>query len=127
MFPLNPVVLKLIGVAALFLGGIYAGVRIESDHRDAQLLVQERAYQEVYHSKVVFSNEIAKQLEVQRGKRKIVFRTIERQVQTVLERPVYHIVCFDPDGVRLTNEAAAGRSGAGERAREVPGGAAGAN
>lgn len=52
-------------------------------------------------------------------------RVITREVERVVESPVYRDVCLDPDGLRLVAATAAGAaSGAGEPAPAVPASAA---
>ncbi len=47
-------------------------------------------------------------LEQDREKARTVYRTITKEVDRVVEKPVYRDACFDPDGVRLANAALAG-------------------
>ena len=51
-----------------------------------------------------------KGLEADRGKEKIVYRTITQQVDRIVERPVYRAECFDADGLRLARCAILGQS-----------------
>ncbi|QNK67824.1 hypothetical protein [Variovorax sp. PAMC26660] len=53
-----------------------------------------------------------------------VYRT--QQVDRIVERPVYRDACFDDDGLRVLNDAIAGRAPAGEPATTLPGPGAGA-
>lgn len=55
------------------------------------------------------ANEAAKNYEQQKEVERSKSETITREVQTVIERPVYINTCFDDDGVHLVN--AAGDSG----------------
>ena len=47
-------------------------------------------------------------LEDQHEKTKIIYRTITRTVDKLVERPVYRAVCLDDDGVREANAALTG-------------------
>jgi len=58
------------------------------------------------------ANEAAKNYEQQKEVERSKSETITREVQTVIERPVYINTCFDDDGVHLVN--AAGDSGKSE-------------
>lgn len=58
------------------------------------------------------ANEAAKNYEQQKEVERSKTETITREVQTVIERPVYINTCFDDDGVHLVN--AAGDSGKSE-------------
>jgi hypothetical protein len=49
-----------------------------------------------------------------------VFRTITKEVEHVVEKPVYRNVCIDPDGLRVANRAIAGGSAASGPAPAVP-------
>ena len=50
----------------------------------------------------------ATKLEVGNVKAKVIFRTITREVDKIVEKEVYRHVCFDADGVRLANAALRG-------------------
>ncbi len=52
----------------------------------------------------------AKALEVDRGKAKIVYRTITREVDRIVTRDVYRNVCLDADGLRIARCAIRGES-----------------
>ena len=51
------------------------------------------------------ANEAAKNYEQQKEVERSKTETITREVQKIVERPVYINTCFDDDGVRLINEA----------------------
>ena len=48
--------------------------------------------------------------EVDRGKTKVIYRTIKEQVATYIDRPIYRTDCFDADGLRDANAALLGKS-----------------
>ena len=48
--------------------------------------------------------------EADRAKTKIIYRTIEKQVATYIDRPIYSSNCFDADGLRDANSALLGKS-----------------
>ncbi len=52
----------------------------------------------------------AEKLEVKREKAKIIYRTITKEVDKVVERPVYRNTCLDADGLRLARCAIRGQS-----------------
>lgn len=54
-------------------------------------------------------------LEKDRTKTKIIYRTIEKQVATYIDRPIYRSDCFDADGLRDANAALRGESTAGPK------------
>lgn len=49
-------------------------------------------------------------LEVEREKQQVVYRTITQSVDKIIERPVYHNVCLDADGLCLANAGIRGES-----------------
>lgn len=51
---------------------------------------------------------IVVELEDERKKSKIVYRTITKEVEKIVDRPIYSSQCFDSDGVRLYNDALKG-------------------
>lgn len=52
-------------------------------------------------------NLAATELEKGNAKARVVYRTITREVDKIVERPVYRNVCFEPDGLRRANAALA--------------------
>lgn len=54
------------------------------------------------------SGTAAKSLEDRNAKAKVVYRTITQQVDKYIDRPVYHNLCFDDDGLRDANAALLG-------------------
>ena len=48
------------------------------------------------------------ELEAERAKSKIVYKTVTRQVDKIIDRPVYRNVCLDADGLRDANAALSG-------------------
>lgn len=46
---------------------------------------------------------------------------VEKEVERVVEKPVYRNVCVDPDGLRILSDEIAARAAAGQPARAVPG------
>jgi hypothetical protein len=104
--------LALLGVAfaAAFVGGwTVQGWRLNAKH-SAEILVAARKAKEAYEAKEKQYNEASAALEVARNEREIVYRTIEKQVEKIVDRPVYLNVCLDDDGLRIVNDALAGRA-----------------
>jgi len=48
-------------------------------------------------------SDAVKELENVRAQRKIIVRTVTRQVDKIVDRPIYSNVCLDADGVRSVN------------------------
>lgn len=60
-------------------------------------------------------------LEVDRGKAKIIYRTITKEVDKIVLRDVYRNICFDDDGLRAANTALIGAlTSAAKPDRAVP-------
>ena len=60
-------------------------------------------------------------LETDREKTKVAYRTVTKQVDKIVERPVYRNLCFDADGLRSANVALSGAlTPATEPDRPVP-------
>jgi hypothetical protein len=96
--------------AALFFAGWTAqGWRLNAKH-DAEQLAQAKQAKEAYDAKAKQYNEAAQALEAAKNEREIVYRTITKQVEKVVERPVYRNVCLDSGGLQLINDALAGRA-----------------
>ena len=55
----------------------------------------------------------AKELEIERAKKKVVYRTITQTVDRIVDRPVYSNICLDDDGLRCLDAAIRGESAAG--------------
>lgn len=79
------------------------------------VLAQDKADEEA----TVKYNAIAQQLEEAKNARHIVTRTITKQVDKIVDRPVYRNICLEPDGLQLINRALTG-TGSSESAATVP-------
>jgi hypothetical protein len=105
-------------------GGLAAGAsaayKITADHYDAMAAKAQKEAADAYQARTVELNAIAAQLEQVRHERKIVYRTIARDVEKVVTRDVYRNVCLDADGVRIINDALAGRASPSEPAATMP-------
>ena len=117
---MNPLFIKLLIIAALVAGAFIAGIKVESNHRDAQLLTQERAYIAQYKVEVARGSALATALEEKRIVTRTLYKTITRHVDKVTERTVYRGICVDDDGVRLVNDALTRRAPASERDAALP-------
>jgi hypothetical protein len=124
-----PLPFLVASTVAAFVIGAGAGVKITADHYQAAAARSQQEAAGAYQARTVELNDIAAQLEQSRHERKTVYRTITREVDKVVSRDVYRNVCLDSDGVRLVNDALAGRASAGQPADAVPaaGAAAGGN
>ena len=112
-----------------FLMGAGAAYNLTADHYDAKAAKAQQAAAEAYQARTTELNDIAAQLEQSRHDRKTIYRTITRDVEKVVTRDVYRNACLDPDGLRIVNDALAGRASAGHPDAAMPaaGAAAGDN
>lgn len=114
----------LYGVAALALagGGFYAGAKVTNNSWKAGMLDAEIKHASALKEANDRNNELARALEASRANIRTVFKTIEKRVEKVVDRPVFLRECFDDDGLRLANEALTGQaSDPGEPDRPVSG------
>lgn len=118
MFGLNPYLLG--GTALAFVlsvsgAGIWGHWRgydeAEARYKSeiAQMVVDAKEAQEADQRKreAAFM-EASNNYEGDNAKAKVIYRTITRDVDKVVDRPVYRNVCLDDDGMRLANLALAG-------------------
>lgn len=59
--------------------------------------------------------------ETDREQIQVEFQTITREVERVVEKPVYRNVCLDADGLRLVERAVRGGAATGEPGDALPG------
>lgn len=116
-----PIGLILYGVAALAVIGALVGAYLYVDHhwetsagitRGLETMKKNWDYA-VAAQKEKESKQIVvavKQLEIRQAKAKIVYKTITKEVEKVIERDreVYKHVCFEEEGLKLANAAIVG-------------------
>lgn len=108
----------LLAALATISGGIYkihdAGyeqAKAECAEASRQRELEERAR----------ADKAATNLEKDNAKAKVVYRTITKQVDKYIDRPVYRNICLDADGLRDANAALSGAlTPAGEPDKRVP-------
>lgn len=96
-------------VAAFVAGATVNGWRLSAKY-DAERITAAKAAKEAYDAKAKQYNDAAQALEAAKNEREIVYRTITKQVEKVIERPVYRNACLDDSGLRIVNDALAGRA-----------------
>lgn len=93
----------------LVLGGVYVKGRVDGasvcDARVTELLAESATRERNAQQQAINATQA---LEIQRGKTEIKYKTLVREVEKVVDRPVYSNVCLDADGLRLANAALAG-------------------
>lgn len=74
--------------------------------------------------KIERGDEAATKHEGFKAKEEVRYVTRTKEVERIVERPVYRNICIDADGLRILNDEIAGREPASEPAPAVPGPAA---
>lgn len=119
------IVYLIAGAAILaMLGGAYWKITGDADEAGYARAKAEcvLAAQVQREAELVKANTAADNLGKENEKAKIIYRTITREVDKIVERPVYRNVCFDAAGLSSVNAALAGAlTPAGEPDSRVPG------
>ena len=100
----------LYGLIALAVLGTLSGIayKIRESGKDAIRVEWAEANRAQRERDAKQASTAATKLEVSNVKAKVVYRTITREVDKIVEKEVYRHVCFDADGVRLANAALRG-------------------
>lgn len=94
------------GIFAIYEKGVSVGeAKIKLEWEEANRVQREKEAAQIAAA--------AKELEAERAKRKVVYRTITQTVDKIVDRPVYRNVCMDPDGLQCVNAALRGEDAAG--------------
>ena len=95
-------------VAGLLLGGLYVWGRIDgSAICEARIAELQAESQERERNAQALAQKASQDLEAIRGKTQIKYKTIVKEVEKLVDRPVYRATCLDADGLRLANSALA--------------------
>ncbi len=102
------------GLVALGLlaAGFTSGYRVESWHAAAQRQAAIDAAIAEYKGEAEKANAAAAALEQKKDASHVVYQTITRNVDRIVEKPVYRDRCLDDDGLRAANAALAGAAAA---------------
>ena len=65
----------------------------------------ERSQNEYLIAQAKANQKAAEKLEKGNAEAAVIYRTITKEVDKIIDRPVYRNVCVDPDGLRLINQA----------------------
>ena len=98
--------------AVLFAGGLGTGVKLTSDHYKALELAAQKQVVADIKAEVKHENDASQHLEERKDEQRVVYQTITKTVDRIVEKPVYRDLCFDDDGVRAANDALAGPAAA---------------
>lgn len=98
------------GLVALAVLVTLSGIawKIRESGKDAVRVEWSAANEKARKEEAARAAQAAADLEVERGKKKIVYRKITETVDRYIDRPVYRNVCFDTDGLRDANRALLG-------------------
>jgi len=107
-------------VAVIFGVGFYRGYVYEHEKALVLQAQQEKAAAEAYRKQVEMFDEISKALEEEKQNIKVKYVTIEKEVERIVDRPIYLRACFDDDGLRLANSALTKGPYSSEPASTVP-------
>jgi hypothetical protein len=100
----------LVGAALLFAGGAWTGREWCDRGWRAELLAVEQEHAALLKAEIERTNGVAAELEVERGKQRVIYKEITKEVAKVVTRDVYRNVCLDDDGLRLARAAIAGQA-----------------
>ena len=106
-------------IAGLALG-FTGGWTTNGWRHDAQRAVEHAAAARDLAKRMDRVDEAATAHEEFKAKEEVRYVERVKVVRQLVDRPVYRNVCLDGDGVRLLNDAIAGREGAGQPAPTVP-------
>lgn len=88
----------IIASALAFSVGYYKGVEHQ---KDTDIISQVQSNKEA----MIRYDRLYGELDAERKKTKIVYRTITQQIEKIVDRAIYRNDCFDSDGIRLYNDA----------------------
>ena len=98
----------IISTAVLLFGSTFSGWTLRGWYEDSNLLAAKEAQQKVVEVSMSRESDIAKNVELKLSTLKASEKIIDRGVVREIQKPIYRNVCFEPDLVRLLNDAANG-------------------
>ena len=81
----------------------------KSKHQDEIKAAVDKAlkpYLDAEKEAQINANKVSENYEQSKTQESVKTETIAREVQKIIERPIYYNVCFDDDGVSIVNQAA---------------------
>lgn len=106
----------LVGLAIGF-GGAW---KVQAWRWDSAVLAAQQKQQAAARAQIRQIDKASEGYEADRAGTKTEFTTITKEVERVIEKPVYRNVCFDDDGLRQLERAARATGYPGEPASGVP-------
>ena len=117
---MNPLAIyAAIALIATTLGGAGAW-RVQSWRYEARDKARIEAQIELDRNNRKTAQSASEGFENDRSKATIQYRTIEVEVEKIVERPVYVNACFDPDGLQLLRQAIGATGNTGQPENAVP-------
>lgn len=99
----------VLAIGGAFGYGDYYGRRMNNASWEAKYAAAQQEAALQYAAKVEAFNKLADDYERAKADRKVVYETITKTVDRIVDRPVYRNVCIDDDGLRQINAALAGK------------------
>ena len=113
--------LKLALIAGIFLAGLASGVKIHAGLIAQRDLAEQQANIKEQARRVDKIDVAATGHEADKAQIRTQFQTIVKEVDRVVEKPVYRTICFDDDGLRAARAAIGPAQAASQPAPAVPG------
>lgn len=95
----------LVALGAVGAGGYFRGVHVANLDCTVQRDKDRAKGQELKDKEVASAADQSMKVEEHHAQAQITYRTIEKVVDRIVDRPVYRNVCFDSDGLRAANSA----------------------
>ncbi len=108
------------GLLASSVAGFTGGWQINNWRHTASLVAERDTNQRAINAASQRESAIAAQLEKRLADLRANQTIIDRGVIREIQKPVYRVVCIQPDGLRYINAAAAGTSPPAESDSEMP-------
>lgn len=103
------------GAVVLSLSSAWVGHRVTAASYQSDIIKEQQAAAEAVAAAAKQANMQAEELEKARADREIVYRTITKQVDRIVDRPIYRSDCIDDDGLQSINEAFTGAPAAASK------------
>ena len=112
--------IKLALIAAIFLAGLASGVKIQAGLTAQRDLTTLQAGAKEQVRRVDKIDAAATGHEADKAQLRTQFKTIFREVDRVVQKPVYLNICFDDDGLRAARAAIGPAATASQPAPALP-------
>ena len=119
---MNPLLIRILLIAAVFVGGIVTGVKahmgIVAERDLAQSKERAAVVQEFRNTETQVAERVASEVQKINSNQTV----IEHEKIKIVDRPIYRSQCLDSDGLQLLEKArsAGGNTNSGKSIAEVP-------